>query len=126
MSKAFVAGVGMIPFAKTKSERIAKEDPRPSLEERYTDHAGYVTAVEAAAKKAVASGFLLEADAKSLIAAAVTGPMPGIVFSRRASSSSSARREISPSSKAISSSNECRTSIRASNVGRTKCGSERV
>jgi len=61
---------GMIPFAKTKSERVANEDPRPSLEERYTNHAGYVAAVAAAAKKAVAEGFLLEADMKKLVAAA--------------------------------------------------------
>jgi hypothetical protein len=61
---------GMIPFAKTKAERIANEDPRPSLEERYGTHAGYVAAVEAAARNAVAQGFLLDADAKALIAAA--------------------------------------------------------
>ena len=36
---------GMIPFAKTKAERDATGDPRLSLEERYTDHAGYVEAV---------------------------------------------------------------------------------
>ncbi len=61
---------GMIPFAKSKAERTASEDPRPSLEERYGNHAGYVAAVEAAAHKAVAEGFLLEADAKALAAAA--------------------------------------------------------
>jgi hypothetical protein len=61
---------GMIPFAKTKAERTANEDPRPSLEERYVNHAGYVAAVDAAARKAVAEGFLLEADAKALIAGA--------------------------------------------------------
>jgi hypothetical protein len=61
---------GMIPFARTKAERLANEDPRPSLEERYRDHAGYVAAVEAAAHKAVADGFLLDADSKTLIAAA--------------------------------------------------------
>jgi hypothetical protein len=61
---------GMIPFAKTKAERLANLDPRPSLEERYTDHAGYVAAVEAAARKAMAEGFLLENDAKVLVAAA--------------------------------------------------------
>jgi hypothetical protein len=64
---------GMIPFAKTKAERLANEDPRPSLEERYGTHAGYVAAVEAAARKAVAEGFLLEPDAKGLIAAADAG-----------------------------------------------------
>jgi hypothetical protein len=61
---------GMIPFAKTKAERTASGDPRPSLEERYGDHAGYVRAVEASAKRAMAQGFLLEDDAKALIAAA--------------------------------------------------------
>ena len=38
--------------------------------ERYGSHAGYVRAVEAAAKKAMDAGFLLEPDAKALIAAA--------------------------------------------------------
>lgn len=61
---------GMIPFAKTKAERMASSDPRASLEERYGSHAGYVQAVQAAADKAIAEGFLLPADAKALVAAA--------------------------------------------------------
>jgi hypothetical protein len=61
---------GMISFARTKAERMANEDPRPSLEERYVNHAGYVAAVEAAARNAVAEGFLLAADQKRLIAEA--------------------------------------------------------
>jgi hypothetical protein len=61
---------GMIPFAKTKAERVASGDPRLSLEERYKDHAGYVAAVRAAAAKAVASGFLLQPDADTIITAA--------------------------------------------------------
>ena len=61
---------GMIPFAKTKAQRIANEDPRLSLEERYSTHEGYVAAVKAAARKVVMQGFLLEADEKALIAAA--------------------------------------------------------
>ena len=64
---------GMIPFAKTKAERLAAADPRPSLEERYGNHAGYVAAVDKAARNAVASGFLLETDAKRLVAAADAG-----------------------------------------------------
>ena len=60
----------MIPFAKTKAERAANNDPRLSLEERYTDHAGYVAAVRRAAANAVAQGFLLQKDADGLIAAA--------------------------------------------------------
>lgn len=61
---------GYIPFAKTKALRIANNDPRPSLEERYGTHAGYVARVQAAAAHAVASGFLLQADADALVAAA--------------------------------------------------------
>jgi hypothetical protein len=58
---------GMIPFAKTKAERLASGDPRLSLEERYENHAGYVAAVKAAAEKAVSQGFLLKSDAAALI-----------------------------------------------------------
>jgi hypothetical protein len=61
---------GMLPFARTAAERQASGDPRPSLEERYGDHAGYVAAVKRAAAHAVARGFLLQADADALIAAA--------------------------------------------------------
>ena len=61
---------GMIPFAKTKAERMAGGDPRLSIEERYHTHDGYVEAVKSAAAKAVASGFLLQADADKLIAQA--------------------------------------------------------
>jgi hypothetical protein len=61
---------GMVPFARTRAERLANGDPRLSLEERYGDHAGYVAAVERAAANAVARGFLLQADADALVATA--------------------------------------------------------
>jgi len=61
---------GMIPFAKTRAGRLASGDPRLSLEERYGTHAGYVQAVSKAAAYAVATGFLLQADATALIAEA--------------------------------------------------------
>ena len=61
---------GMIPFARTKSERMANGDPRLSLEERYVDHAGYVEAVKKAAAKAVTQGFLLNEDAEKLVSQA--------------------------------------------------------
>ena len=60
----------LIPFATTKAERIANSDPRPSLEERYGDHAGYVAAIKKAAANAVAQKFLLQKDADALIVAA--------------------------------------------------------
>jgi hypothetical protein len=58
---------GMIPFATTRTERLAKNDPRLSLEERYGNHEGYVAAVRKAAANAVSRGFLLQADAERLI-----------------------------------------------------------
>jgi hypothetical protein len=51
-----------IPFKTSKAERLAAGDPRPSLEERYTNHAGYVAAVKAAAEKLEQQRFLLRAD----------------------------------------------------------------
>ncbi|HEY2031023.1 MAG TPA: alpha/beta hydrolase domain-containing protein [Myxococcales bacterium] len=53
----------------SKSTAVAK-DPRPSLQERYGTHAGYVTAVTAAANNAQAQGYLLPEDAAALIAQA--------------------------------------------------------
>jgi len=64
---------GFVPFAKTRAERMANNDPRPSLEERYGDHAGYVDAVRDAAAKVAAAGFLLPTDAERLIGAAEAG-----------------------------------------------------
>ena len=61
---------GMIPFARTKADRMASGDPRLSLQERYVDHNGYVDAVRKAAANAVAQRFLLQEDADALIAQA--------------------------------------------------------
>jgi len=58
---------GYVPFAKTKEARVAAGDPRPSLEERYRDHAGYVAAVQTAAKRLVEQRYLLAADAERLM-----------------------------------------------------------
>jgi len=58
---------GMLPFARTADERKARNDPRPSLEERYGSHDGYVARVEKAAARAQAEGFLLPEDATKLI-----------------------------------------------------------
>ena len=62
---------GMVPFFKTKAQRLAAGDPRLSLEERYRTHAGYVAAVTAAANDAFNQGYLLAADRDALIAQAV-------------------------------------------------------
>ena len=61
---------GFIPFATTKAQRMAAKDPRPSLEERYGDHAGFVAKVKAAADKLVAQRYLLPEDAAKIVAEA--------------------------------------------------------
>lgn len=60
-------GGSFIPFAATRAERMAKGDPRLSLEERYADHAAYVRAVTAAAEALVRDRLLLRADADEII-----------------------------------------------------------
>jgi Alpha/beta hydrolase domain len=59
-----------LPFAKTKAEREATKDPRPSLEERYHDPAGYAEKVRAAASELEREGYLLPEDAKRIVARA--------------------------------------------------------
>jgi hypothetical protein len=56
-----------LPFAKTKAEREAKHDPRPSLEERYHDRADYAERVRAAAEALQREGYLLPEDAKRIV-----------------------------------------------------------
>ncbi|HMA51296.1 MAG TPA: alpha/beta hydrolase domain-containing protein, partial [Magnetospirillaceae bacterium] len=51
-----------VPFARTKAERKAAKDPRPSLEERYRSRDDYVHKVETAADRQIAAGFLLAED----------------------------------------------------------------
>ena len=46
---------GYWPFWDTRANRLAAGDPRPSLEERYGTHAGYVCVVTRAVNKAVAA-----------------------------------------------------------------------
>ena len=55
------------PFAATRAEREAKNDPRPSLEERYGSHAGYVRRLEEAAQRLVTERLLLQEDAERLV-----------------------------------------------------------
>ena len=65
-----------IAFAKTKAERLAAGDPRPSLEERYADHAAYVSAVTRAAQALKADRFLLDEDVAAATAAAQAANVP--------------------------------------------------
>jgi Alpha/beta hydrolase domain len=56
-----------IPFKTTKAERVAAGDPRLSLEERYTNHDGYVRKVTEAAQELEKRRFLLPADVQLYI-----------------------------------------------------------
>lgn len=58
------------PFAVTQAARVAAGDPRPSLEERYGTHAGFVCVVKLAAKNALNQRFLRQSAATALVAAA--------------------------------------------------------
>jgi len=58
---------GFWPFPDTIAARQAASDPRPSLEERYGTHAGYVCVVTAAANSQIQQGFLLVSDANTLV-----------------------------------------------------------
>jgi hypothetical protein len=53
-----------VPFAKTKAEREAVHDPRPSLEERYVNKTAYLDQVKAAVQKLIEQRFLTTTDLK--------------------------------------------------------------
>ncbi|MCL0043117.1 alpha/beta hydrolase domain-containing protein [Dehalococcoidia bacterium] len=59
-----------IPFPRTKSERIAQNDPRLSIEERYKDFSGYIKAFTAAVDQLLQDGYILQEDANRYIEAA--------------------------------------------------------
>ena len=65
----------VVPFAKTRAERLAAGDPRPSIEERYPSASAYVDQVRDASLRLVAERLLLPADAEAMIAAAEAGDL---------------------------------------------------
>ena len=56
-----------IPFASTKAERQARNDPRLSLEERYRDQADYLAKLRAAADELVKGRYLLPEDVENVM-----------------------------------------------------------
>lgn len=79
-----------IPFPKTKAERVARGDPRRSVEERYPSLAAYTAAASAAIETLVRERLLLREDAgpylaRMVEAAAATGVLrdPGRSTSTR-------------------------------------------
>ena len=65
-----------IPFAKTMADRLAAGDPRPSLQERYADHAAYVNLVTQAAQELQRQRLLLDMDVQAYIVAAQAASVP--------------------------------------------------
>jgi hypothetical protein len=59
-----------IPLPETDAEQALTGDPRKSILARYKDKAGYVRAIEAAAKKLVAERLMLEEDVPRVVEAA--------------------------------------------------------
>jgi uncharacterized protein YdaT len=56
-----------IPLARTKADRDARHDPRPSIEERYTSRQQYLDAIDQAAAALVKEGYLLAGDVPSVV-----------------------------------------------------------
>jgi hypothetical protein len=59
-----------VPFARTRAERMASGDPRPSIEERYASHDAYVEAVSRCCAARVGEGLMLQDDAERFIESA--------------------------------------------------------
>jgi hypothetical protein len=59
-----------LPFAVNAADRQASGDPRPSLEERYGDHAHYRQLVAQAVSHMIDEGYLLEEDGAAILALA--------------------------------------------------------
>ncbi|PKB13516.1 hypothetical protein B0I00_3318 [Novosphingobium kunmingense] len=58
---------GFIPFVATRTARLSVGDPRPSLEERYGTHDGFVARVRDAAARQQAAGWITTQDAEKLV-----------------------------------------------------------
>ncbi|HEY3168469.1 MAG TPA: alpha/beta hydrolase domain-containing protein, partial [Candidatus Binatia bacterium] len=56
-----------VPFPKTKAKRRKSGDPRLSIEERYRNHADYVSQLSRAARILVERRYLLPEDADRMI-----------------------------------------------------------
>jgi hypothetical protein len=72
LSRACMLLGGYVPFAKTKAERDAANDARPSLAELYRDRDDYVNRIRVAARALEQGGFLLPDDAAIIIQAAAS------------------------------------------------------
>jgi hypothetical protein len=58
-----------IPFAATRQQRLERNDPRPSIEERYANREAYLEQIRAAATALVEQGYLLAEDTAGIVEA---------------------------------------------------------
>jgi hypothetical protein len=58
---------GYVPLARTRAEREARHDPRPSIEERYKGRDDYLQRIRAAATALVKDRFILEEDVEDVV-----------------------------------------------------------
>lgn len=65
----FISGLNgaFIPFARTRAERLAANDPRSSIEERYGDRAGFMKAAAAAIDSAIEKRLLLPMQREDIL-----------------------------------------------------------
>jgi alpha/beta hydrolase family protein len=56
-----------VPLARTRAERDARHDPRPSIEERYKGRDDYLQRIRAAATALVKERFVLEQDVEDVV-----------------------------------------------------------
>lgn len=66
------------PFPRTRAEREARGDPRPSLEERYGSHAAYVKRYEETVQRLVKERLLLPEDGQRYLAKARSEAIAGL------------------------------------------------
>ncbi|MGH8028168.1 MAG: alpha/beta hydrolase domain-containing protein, partial [Pseudoxanthomonas sp.] len=66
----FISGLNgaFVPFARARAERIAANDPRPSLEERYENRDGFMKAAAASIDNAIQKRFLLPMQREAILA----------------------------------------------------------
>jgi hypothetical protein len=56
-----------IPLAKTKAQREASKDPRPSIDERFASHEAYMAATEKTADDLIKGRYVLSEDKAQLM-----------------------------------------------------------
>ena len=75
LSRACMLLGAYLPFAKTKAEREATNDARPSLAELYRNRDDYVNKIRIAARELEQAGFLLPEDSAIIIQTAASNPI---------------------------------------------------